>query len=656
MSNQKIKTYAARLFHSIWFFPFILGLLVICLTILKVSGSSMGVYYQYFYGNQKDPALILGKPRTIRSDEWVVNTQMTIAQKNSHFSQVNHNIGSGEDTAIVLDAPYKGWSELSRPHNWAFFILPLENAFAFKWWFMAYLLVISCYFFVLSILPGRKLLAILLSLSLLFSAFIQWWYQYSTTSCMYYSFFIATIVIYILRTKKTKHLAFLSAALCYTLICFALVQYPPFQIPCALAVFAFLLGYLFRHYGRQIRTVFKPLLFIGISLLVTGIVVGTFLLTESSVIKTISSTAYPGKRVIPSGGFDIAHLFSGQFAMQFQYDTRASFYHVMSPGYWNQSEASNFLLLIPFLLMPGLYLHYKDKRQNLPVDWLLLGCHTFILIACSWLFIPHLSLLGKILFLDKVPLNRLLIGLGVLNIMYIVVIIDRLQSLKGFIIRRKGIILYAIAVLIIELIIARHVVHSYPGFVGHYRALAFSLPVPIVTGLILLKRFEWAVAVLLAFSIISTAAVNPLYRGMKVLTDNPLSRAIKSTPSKDSGRWIVEDGLLENMATINGAHSLSGVYTYPQLNLWKPLNEKDTTSYNRYAHITITLDRGDHTTTVSTPTADHFGVTTDACGAFLRASNVDHAVTQLPISGSCTRLENTIALPTRTFYIYKLNN
>ena len=73
--------------------------------------------------------------------------------------------------SMAIDVPYKDWSELFKPHNLVFFVLPFDNAFAFKWWVMSYLLLLSCYFFILALLPKKKFLAVTISLALLFSPF-----------------------------------------------------------------------------------------------------------------------------------------------------------------------------------------------------------------------------------------------------------------------------------------------------------------------------------------------------------------------------------------------------------------------------------------------------------------------------------------------------
>src|SRR5207237_218388 len=106
------------------------------------------------YGpGHKDSKLLLNKPREIRSDEWVWNSQMIMAQASNHYARINSNLGHGMDMSLIIDVPYKDWSAVFRPQNLAFLILPFQYAFAFKWWLMAYLLVLAAYFFVLFLLP-----------------------------------------------------------------------------------------------------------------------------------------------------------------------------------------------------------------------------------------------------------------------------------------------------------------------------------------------------------------------------------------------------------------------------------------------------------------------------------------------------------------------
>ena len=131
---------------SVWLFPSLLAIVFVTLVASGIHGSSIGIYHEIFYGD-KDDALVLNKPRTIRSDEWLVGSQLEIAQANSGFNVVNKHLGNGQDVALLGDAPYYDWSIAFKPQNLGFLILPQDNAFAFHWWFMAFAFILSAYFF-----------------------------------------------------------------------------------------------------------------------------------------------------------------------------------------------------------------------------------------------------------------------------------------------------------------------------------------------------------------------------------------------------------------------------------------------------------------------------------------------------------------------------
>src|SRR5579871_4522235 len=166
-----------RLFKSTWFFPLMLLVPLILLTVFKISGTSEGIYQQYIYGNSRDANLLFGHPQPIRSDEWMYTTQLTIAQSQAGYPRINKNLGRGKDMSLIGDVPYKDWSSIFKPENLAFFAIPLANAFAFKWWLLLYLLIVSCYFFTLRLFNGRKLFAALFGLAIGFTPFIFWWYE-----------------------------------------------------------------------------------------------------------------------------------------------------------------------------------------------------------------------------------------------------------------------------------------------------------------------------------------------------------------------------------------------------------------------------------------------------------------------------------------------
>ncbi len=656
-----VHHYYRKFFESVWLFPALLLIVLLLLTSLKISGSSIGIYHSYLNGSTKDAAVIANGPRPVRSDEWRFNTQMTIAQKNNHFQKINNHIGNGQDMSVILDVPYKSWSQVFRPHNLIFFLLPFDNAFAFKWWFMAYLLVISCYFFVLSMLPGRRLIAALLGISLLFSAFTQWWYQYITLGTLYYTFFLATAFVHLIREKERKKIIAWGVAISYLTICFVLVLYPPFQIACGIALALFVLGFALERLPTAARQelVTKSVV-VGLALVVAGATTLAFIQTHADVVHSINNTVYPGKRVIKSGGYDAPHLLSGQLGGQFSRGEKAARYQIAKIGAINQSESANYLLLLPFLLLPGLYFLYKDFSKRKPTDYAMLAVNATFLFYLLWLFVPHLGILGKLTLLDKGPQNRLLIGLGVLNMFQIVLLMRRMLRDKKQPFPHSVVLGYVGLILVFEIALGIHAKHAYADFIGLPKVLALALPVPLILYALLRRRFVIASMAICAFTVFIGIGINPLYRGTSVLTKDPLSLAIRDLSSRDSGRWVSEDVYLENFAIMNGADSLSGVYAYPQLDLWKQIDQgKQSRIYNRFAHVNFDFDRQPaiHQTSLKAVGSDSFNVIVEPCGTFLRNNNVRFLITEVKLENyeRCAKVIKTINYPEKAVFIYRID-
>jgi hypothetical protein len=583
---------------------------------------------------------------------------MVMAQSANNYKRINGNIGHGEDMSLILDVPYKEWSQAFKPHNWAFFVLPFDMAFAFKWWLLAYFLVMSCYFFVLALLPKHYLLASSLAVALLFSAFVQWWYQYATLAPIYTTLALATAVIHLFRAKKRAEVILLATLITYLAVAFVVILYPPFQIACGLALASFLTGWLIHERytltKREFINRFMALVVAGLSSL---IILGAFFLTRLETVRTLNDTAYPGRRVVASGNYTPQHPFAGNLGFQFQHTILADKYHAPTGGEWNQSGTSNFLLIAPYLLLPSALTLYRNRKIKLPLDWPLITTNACMLLFFAWLYVPGLALLGKITLLDKVPQSRLLIGFGLLNVLQIVLFIRAQNKSKLPAISHAKILIYVSIVFLFNLYIGLWAMHSFPGFIELKKVVAFALPIPVIVYFLLRKHFSLALIGFALFSVFTSAFVNPLYRGTDILTKTPLSQEIKKVEKNSPGIWVTEISYLENFAQLNGAQSLTGVYAYPQKDLWKNVDPlADQAIYNRYAHTNFTFDR-DTSVTIPTKlelvTLDHFGVTTEPCSQLMKSQRVRYIVTTVSIPDSCLSLVSKVAYPAATFYIFK---
>jgi hypothetical protein len=585
---------------------------------------------------------------------------MTIAQSKDAYRRVNNNLGNGEDTSVILDVPYREWSAIFKPHNLPFLVLPFEYAFALKWWLMAYLLLLSVYWFVLCLLPKRYLLAAAMAVAFLFAPFVQWWYQYITLAPLYYCLFIAAAAMHFVRTKEWRAELLWAGLLSYIAVCFALVLYPPFQIACALALGAFLVGFGLHNYQslnwQQLLRKGALLLLAG---LVTGGIVGLFFITRPGAVAAAQHTAYPGKRVVASGGYSQEHLLSSQLSMWLESNSRASHYALPGTQQTNQSEASNFILLLPLLFLPGIWLMATTYRRKQKLDWYLVTTSLLFLVLLVRLFVPHFDSIFKLLLLQAVPHPRLLIGLGLLSLIHSIILIRHFVTYKPTI-PVWMVRIYFVLILLAELWINYLVHRRLPGFVSLPWAIILAFPLPLICYSLLRQRFNVFAVSFAVFSGLSSAAVHPLYHGSANLTQERYSKTIRQLHKQFPGRWAAEGNILESFAIINGAPTLSGLYAYPQLSLWRAINQKGSSDvYNRYAHVSFALDR-DSTKTIPTElqlvAADNFVVNTEPCSQFLHDSDVHFLLTTTPLDNqeACVQGTYTVPYPALTLYIYRL--
>lgn len=146
-------------------------MILVILVILRLNGSSAAIYGIIFNGsNSGDPNLIIGHPRVIRGDEWMVQTPWMISQVLARSTDMNLDIGNGIDFSTV-NVPMIDWTLVFRPLFWGFYVLPLENGFSLYWWGKAILLVLASYFLALKLTKEKILVSSFLALGFLFSPF-----------------------------------------------------------------------------------------------------------------------------------------------------------------------------------------------------------------------------------------------------------------------------------------------------------------------------------------------------------------------------------------------------------------------------------------------------------------------------------------------------
>lgn len=638
---------ASPTFFRRYWVPLLLLAMLAGLTACGISGSSAAAIRGQL-GSEigGDPHLIAGSPLGIRADEWAINTPLSIMQVRTGMPRTQPLLGNGADMALAYDVPVADPWALFHPQHWGFLVLPMDQGFAFHWWLPAILLAFALWFLTVTLLPRRNLLGLLIGAAAVFSPLLQWWYLAGSFLPEALAVLACALFIRLLHAPTRRSLVMHGVLMAWVLASFVMLLYPPFQIPCALVAVAFCLGYLIL---AASSLGWRPVLLrlgviVGCATVASGVVV-LFLLDHRSAAQAIASSAYPGNRTVNTGGYSVSRLLSGFL------DRRLTVQDAAASIDGNQSEASSplfaGLLLVPvlaWLVISGLR---RRERPN-PVLVLLLAVLGLFLVH---LFVPHLDLIAKLTLLDRVPGNRLQLGMGMLSDVLLVVVawqVSRVTAPPRFVVVAAFGVPFAVL-----LVLALHLHVNHAIFVGSLViAGLLAASIGAAVALFATPRPEFGAALLLLVSFLIAGTVNPLSAGVATTDELPIGAAVAEVDRAAPGGWIMQlNRMAMGVLVEQSIHTYSPVYNYPQTGLWRELDPTGahTEEYNRYGFADFQLQRGP--TRFFGHLVDHFVIAIDGCAPFVQA-HIKHVLTDRPLNAGCVRVRQTQLSGTRLFYVY----
>ena len=655
-------------------FPLGLLILFVLLVAFRITGSSVGIFWYIFNGGStRDESLIFGQPRGIRTDEFLVSTQWMAAQSQVGFPEENPLLGSGQNM-VLTTVPVANWTAIFKPQNWAFFILPLEYAFAYWWWFRALILVLSAYLFFLDVSRRNLLFSALGASLILFTPVIQWWYATSFVEAAAYFFLLLFIFKRIIKFQSVKCLIIWAAAFSYTSLCFAFLLYVPVLVATSLCLAFLMVGILLDEMAKNINIFKLPsssglsafmriatsgkyktlLLAFSIIAMINVTVLFFFFLDNQTTIAKISNSVYPGNRRA-IGGTLTPSLFLGGF-----YDIQLLSSDDLTPLANNQSEASSFFPFSFFLLPVMIFSVIKSILTKSKMDFFLIFSLTVYLLLLFWCFFGLPSVIARLFFLDLVPVNRTLLTFAVLNyilIAYYIFEIKIEQNLEFEIF--SGI--YSIVIFILYLYWTTIIKDAFPNFIRNFTGTIVIIAcISVMMFLLLRQKHLIFLSVFFIFSFISTFIVNPLYQGLNIIMNSSLSNKVHELNQKDyeDSLWVVYDSLpLANYLAGNGAHVLNSTQFVPQNELWKVFDTKGKyiDIYDRYAHIAFMMPQDqlvNQDIKFSLVQEDMFAVTIDPCNPRLSDLNVVYYLFAREVTAECLTLVEKIDFPNWNVYLY----
>lgn len=639
-----------------------LAVLFIILVACGITGSSTGIVHSQI-STGSDVDLIAGEPQAIRSDEWFVQSSWVISQVEQSLPAWNESFPGGMDATVQNDLPSADWSTAFRPHLLGFFFLPLDQAMAFKWWLPAFGVVASIFLFTVSLLPRRPLTGVFLGVGMLFAPFVQWWYLSLTLYPILWAFVVMAAFVWCVKSRRRAARWVWGGAAAYATPALAMGIYVPFMVPAVLVTAAFCLGVLFSATMGRERLIdrIKDVLPVVVGGLVGCAVMIVWIVTRMHTIQAFLGTVYPGERLEHVGAADLtqfAQLLSGFLSYGLPRTQGA-------PFSVNASEASTFLLPGLFLLVALAWTAVSRFRALRRWDGVTIGLLLAAGIMLAFMFVPGWDAVAHLILLDRTTYSRMRMGFGILSIVVIVVLARRLEDAP-----REGwrpsrglaCVSAALAAGSVVVVLAR--ASSLIGFDAWVAlaarrdvvvAVVAAVALIVMVWLFATRRVAAGAGLFLVTSLVLTAGVNPVYRGVLDLRTTPAVQAVQELNAQEPGAWVgINAGLLPTMMLVeSGVETYNGVQGTPSASMWSAIDPSGRAEeeWNRLA--TVSWIPGDGDPQPRNPFPDQIQLTFDSCAPFAQ-EHVSWVLSPVTLDQACVVEVESVPSGPGEMHIYRV--
>ena len=234
--NKYSKT-VKKLLNYMIKYRYIIALIVFVILVLgKFNFSSVDVWCLYLNEPSEYYSKIIGTERTIRSDEWLVQSPMFLAQtKAEDGPQIyNENYAGGNSNALITSAPAWDITNFCKPVNWGFLLFGTEYGFSWYWSLKFIMLIMVSLEIALKVSKKDNLLALTGALLLGLAPAMMWWFSTAVVDGYIYGTAIIVLFSYYMENLNWKIWKKLLIGLrndnVYTRICFYIISSIPSSI------------------------------------------------------------------------------------------------------------------------------------------------------------------------------------------------------------------------------------------------------------------------------------------------------------------------------------------------------------------------------------------------------------------------------------------
>lgn len=623
-------------------------ILFFLLVLFKIQGSSTPIWNSFFGIDQKKSKDVLfGNPRGIRQDEWSTWVPNIINQCKTGMKVKNYDFGGGNVTHLYSFIPVEGFKDLLRPKLWGYHIFDIERGYSWDWNLRIFGLLVSAFLFFLIFTGNNFWLSVFGAFWLFLSSGQQWWSN-NQGELMSYVFFIIVSLIMLLYSTSIKEILLWFVPLLIFCYSFALVMYPPWQIPIAYLMICVIVGFIISNWEKD--KLFKEFpLKISAGFLITSILVGfvLWILNDAKdALEMTLNTSYPGKRIITGGDLLFNRLFSEYFGY-FITD-------VKTPSLWlNICEASGYLVFFPIIL----YYIVQSVILKIKIDFTILFTTVFMMICILWMFVGLPQFLAKMIFFHVIPTYRLLPIFQISSVLLTVIYLSKKIDVK---IKNIDVLLVGIISFTLIYLLSLNTNKSVDSFFKTSQLIVLTFFFTICYLLLAFPQFKYrnlSFGVLIILFLLPNIIVNPITKGLNAVTENPLIKQVR--PIHDltpEAKWVVFGNvLLANLLKVEGIQVFNGAKSPPILSEFKIFDPtgKDDFIYNRggYNNLFSFIDGKDSTVFKLNENAtvnDTYSMYADPCGAKMKKIGIKYVLfTYQPQAAEvrCMKLVSADVLP-----------
>lgn len=559
--------------------------------IFKYSGSSIVNFHEFnglIQPNHDDTRYhtLLGKPRSIRTDEWATSTTYLLSQSKAenpfqYFSNVLR--GTQTDMFTVANSPVADILMLGRPFQIGFILFGNDVGLSFYWYARLTAMLLGSYELCLILTKRNKKVSLCGMIIITFSSAVQWWYCMDT---LLWGQIVIVLIDKFMNTDKKRNKYLCALGILIAGLSYIFVFYPAWQVSFGYVFLALVIWILIKNikYGTY-RFTKHDVAVIIITLLCITLLLGRWYMFSNGTLTAQMNTDYPGARNEVGGG---------------AYNLYGYFYNIFftSEEFPNPCEYSSMLSLFPIPLFLGLIYVIRNKKDlHFWIPMLVVG--GFLSIWCVYGFPEVLATLTK---MSMTTAGRVSIPLGTVCIYILIYLMGNIQK-DDKLINKK--LTYVLSVIAILFIIYKAKTTIAVPYLDKFKILfAGEIFLALIFGILNInneKIKSYTIYGLIIVALMSGLRVNPVIRTTDIFYTKPVAIKMQEIKEKaPNAIWAINDGgwYINDYAVANGIRTINSTGLYPNFELYETLlgekakEENIRKIYNRYAHIIFEITDG----------------------------------------------------------------